>query len=219
MNTKIRKTIVVNRAVPGSGKTTISNCIVDYLKKVGVSVAVHSTDEYFMKGGVYSFDESLLKKFHEQNLESFSHDVKNGTDLVICDNTNLSPWQSEPYIHIARNNSYQVIIINYEPRELEAHVKSQLKSYEKPDAHGVPETVIIEMIKQYYENKKFLDKSYRINYEKDVRLIWDDNALTLKESNIPLMHYDADYVIEIMPDQYHLIKKTIGANILNLMRD
>ena len=29
----IKKTVIINRAVPGSGKTTITNCIVNELKK------------------------------------------------------------------------------------------------------------------------------------------------------------------------------------------
>ena len=44
----IKKTVIINRAVPGSGKTTITNCIVNELQNNNLNIAIHSTDEYFM---------------------------------------------------------------------------------------------------------------------------------------------------------------------------
>ena len=50
------KTVLINRAVPGSGKTTFSNCIYDAVRGAGLSIAVHSTDSFFMVGNQYKFD-------------------------------------------------------------------------------------------------------------------------------------------------------------------
>ena len=41
------KTGLINRAVPGSGKTTFSNCIYEAVRSAGLSIAVHSTDSFF----------------------------------------------------------------------------------------------------------------------------------------------------------------------------
>lgn len=56
----ISKTVIINRAVPGSGKTTITNCIVNYLKQNNIKVSVHSTDEYFMINNRYLFELEKL---------------------------------------------------------------------------------------------------------------------------------------------------------------
>jgi hypothetical protein len=50
------KTVLINRAVPGSGKTTFSKCIYDAFRGAGLSIAVHSTDSFFMVGNQYKFD-------------------------------------------------------------------------------------------------------------------------------------------------------------------
>lgn len=50
------KTVIINRAVPGSGKTTISKRIVQFLEEKNISTALYSTDEFFMtEEGRYDF--------------------------------------------------------------------------------------------------------------------------------------------------------------------
>ena len=65
---QFHKTVIINRAVSGSGKTTLSRCVTEALEANGLTVSVHSTDEFFMKDGRYCFDINLLNKFHAQNL-------------------------------------------------------------------------------------------------------------------------------------------------------
>lgn len=86
---KIYKTVIINRAVSGSGKTTLSRCVTDTLRKEGLSVAIHSTDDFFMRDGRYVFDIDKLNAYHAQNLSNFVDDLKRGLDVVICDNMNL----------------------------------------------------------------------------------------------------------------------------------
>ena len=42
------RTVIMNRAVPGSGKTSLSRCITDAIRAAGLTIANHSTDDYFM---------------------------------------------------------------------------------------------------------------------------------------------------------------------------
>ena len=67
----IKKTVIINRAVPGSGKTTITNCIVNELKNNNLNIATHSTDEYFMVENRYVFDISKLYEYHQTNINEF----------------------------------------------------------------------------------------------------------------------------------------------------
>ena len=70
MNMPFVKTVIINRAVPGSGKTTIARCITNALQDAGLQVANHSTDEFFMHDGRYCFDISKLHDYHQENLAS-----------------------------------------------------------------------------------------------------------------------------------------------------
>ena len=45
---KVRKTVIINRAVSGSGKTTISRCMAETVKVAGLSTAIHSTDGFVL---------------------------------------------------------------------------------------------------------------------------------------------------------------------------
>ncbi len=186
---KFKKTVIINRAVSGSGKTTISKCIAATVKTAGFSVAIHSTDNYFLtESGTYDFTPEKLGEYHQKNLDAFCADIAAGIDLVINDNTNLSSWQCDPYIETAINAGYRIIIIEYEPRSLDEHVKSQIVTEDNPYAHKVPKETIIKMISNYHESKKsFLEQ------------------------------YNPDFVIKILPQEFELVKKTIGENILNLM--
>ena len=170
----MKKTVIINRAVPGSGKTTITNCIVKELKKNGLKVTVHSTDEYFMQGEKYIFDIKYLKKYHQKNLASFQNSIENKMDVVICDNTNIAPWQTELYTQLARDNNYQILIITLNPRALSKHVESQKVTESKPDAHEVNEEVLKNIIREYEIFDDLLNKNIIINSEKHLHYTWDE---------------------------------------------
>ncbi len=186
---KFKKTVIINRAVVGSGKTTIAKCIAQTVKAAGLTAAIHSTDDYFLtSSGKYDFIPDKLKEYHRKNQNAFCANIDAGIDLVINDNTNLVAWQCEPYIEAAKKAGYQIIVIQYEPRNLNEHVISQIMTANHPNAHGVPEETIIRMIKEYHEFKKsFLEQ------------------------------YNPDFAITILPHEFESAKKTIGKKILNLM--
>ena len=213
----IKKTVIMNRAVPGSGKTTITNCIVDTLKKSKLSVSIHSTDEYFMVGNRYVFDIEKLGQYHKYNLKEFKTSLQNGIDVVICDNTNIAPWQTEPYTKLARIYDYQIILITLNPRELEKHVDSQKITPQKPDAHGVEEAILKRMIEEYHQFDDLLNPRIIIDPRKHIHYKWSDDMLTKLNIGIA-KHFDTDYIIRILPNEYKDIQKNIGNKIQNLIK-
>ena len=213
-----RKVVLINRAVPGSGKSTIAKCVLRAVRQAGHEAALHSTDEYFMSAqGTYDFDPAKLGGFHRICVEAFSSDAERGVPLLICDNTNLSPWQCEEYTTCARRHGYHVVVVGYAPRALADHVRSQQVTPQKPDAHGVPESTIREMIQEYADYKKLLDKHYVIDPRSDVRERWNDETLTVEKTDEPLKHYDADEVIELLPHEYEAAKHEMPARVLRMM--
>ncbi|MFY4758168.1 nucleoside-triphosphatase [Aliarcobacter butzleri] len=213
----INKTVIINRAVPGSGKTTITNCILKELKNINLNVAIHSTDEYFMIGNRYMFDIEKLPEYHKENLASFKNSLLNSIDVVICDNINLEPWQTEPYTKLAREFNYNVIIITLDPRELEKHVEAQKITPEKPDAHGVGEEILKKMIKEYYLYDDLLNPRIIIDKDKHVQYKWD-NDKHMKTIIGRAKHFDGDFIIRILPNEYREAQEYIGSKILQLIK-
>lgn len=117
------KIVIINRAVHGSGKTTISNAILKTMSALDIGISIHSTDEYFMCGNRYIFDILKLYEYHKKNEQSFKQSLKYKKTVVVCDNTNLLPWQAEFYSSSARKFGYKIVFINFLPRELYTRIK------------------------------------------------------------------------------------------------
>jgi len=213
-----RKTVLINRAVPGSGKTTISRKISEYLRVNGKRVSVRSTDEYFLTpDGRYDFRPELLAGFHEKNLLAFQQDLQEEVDVVACDNTNLCSWECAPYSALARRHGYQIILLTFAPRELEKHLAAQIVTPDKPDAHQVTETTLREMILEYHEFSALLDRTKPVDPERFPNRYFDPVAQQVIKTEGALPPYDYDYMIEILPDQYKQAQETLGARLWEWM--
>ena len=131
------KIVIINRAVSGSGKTSMTRYVIENLRAHGLSVAVCSTDDFFMVDGRYVFEVEKLNGYHAQNLANFTEELERGTDVVICDNMNLLPWQSQPYTDAARKGRIfdKAVHLKSVLDEIEGHVRSKL--LQNTNRHGI----------------------------------------------------------------------------------
>ncbi len=53
---KSNKLVIINRAIPGGGKTSLTKQIEELAKNLRHSINIHSTDEYFIQ-----IDEESIK--------------------------------------------------------------------------------------------------------------------------------------------------------------
>lgn len=106
-NYRVMKIAYIMRGVPGSGKSTM----VQRLIAGESSVAVHSTDSYFMVDGTYVFDGKKLQEYHDRNRAAFEQSLRDGVEVVVCDNTNVRVAHMLPYIQMARRHGYTVRVI------------------------------------------------------------------------------------------------------------
>ena len=217
MKKQFRKTVIINRAVPGSGKTTLSRCINTTLRNAGLQVVTHSTDDFFMMGNRYCFDICKLHEYHQQNLRNFRRSLEKQIDVVICDNTNLQPWQTVPYTSLAREFGYQIIFLNLIPRELHKHVQAQQITPEKPDAHEVPEEQLIHFIAAFNSYNSLLCKENKVDPECHYHFIWNTEKL-FPEISGTAEHFDLDHLITIQPDEYREVQDHIGSDFLKLIK-
>lgn len=151
----MNKIAIINRAVVGSGKSTMAKAIATILKENGLSVAIHSTDELFMIDGKYCYDFSKIASNHAQNLQNFTDSVKNCVSCVICDNTNIKLTDVNNYFNVASEYGYHVIVLNFVPSSIEEH--------NSRNVHNVPIEVIGNMrtnLLQSFQDYKFNDEIY-----------------------------------------------------------
>lgn len=211
------KTVIINRAVSGSGKTTLSRCVTDALRARGLTVSVHSTDEFFMKDGHYCFDINVLNKFHAQNLANFILDLGRGIDVVICDNMNLLPWQSQPYTDVARQYQYRILFLNFLPRELEKHLAAQVVTEEKPDAHWLPKELLECFIQNFNDYNDLLDHNTPRDIKRHHKFVWNDIDKVVMDTGELAPYFDSDAVITIRPDKYQEMKRKLANIVLDFV--
>lgn len=197
------KLVIINRAVPGSGKTTALKTIESTLKEEGLDTqkdfAIHSTDEFFMVGEKYIFDIEKLNDYHKQNEKNFKDSLAKGISVVVCDNTNLLPWQCEVYTNLARKYGYKIAFLNIEPKSLEEHIETQRVTPENPSAHQVPKDVLERNIEEWriYNDLFKIGKINPINPLRHRHFEWDNKNNCRKDTGEMAKHFDCDYLISL----------------------
>lgn len=144
--------------------------------------------------------------------------LANGIDLVVVDNTNPHPWETEPYTDAARAAGYQIVIMNFLPREFEKHMSAQKVTPEKPDAHKVPEQSMREHIADFLNYNDLLDRSFVPDPTRHVNYRWDDGKQDVVKLPGTARHFDYDTLITIAPEDYNRLKNAIGDQVLHLLQ-
>lgn len=139
---------VILRGPPGSGKSTLARKILfDCTKETNFENHIFSTDDYFIKNGVYTYDVRKLSEGHMWNQRRVIAALHKATNPIIVDNTNMCMWEMRSYATFAVENAYLLEVLEpctswcFNAREL---------SYK--NTHGVPRDKIRDMIDRYEKN-------------------------------------------------------------------
>lgn len=120
------------RGVQGSGKSSLARGLV---ADEGV---IHSTDDFFFRGGVYAFNPEKLKEYHALNFRRFKESLRRGIPVVVADNTNVTRLEWVHYAQTAGSFGYDVIIVSLPHPDPEEAAKRNV--------HGVPASEIRKAI-------------------------------------------------------------------------
>ena len=211
----MQKTVIINRGIPASGKSTFTKEIVNTFEKNGLSAISCSTDNFFMIDGKYHFDASKLRKYHIKNQELFKSSLQNNLDLVICDNTNIEPWEAKPYYEMAKEYKYDVILMNFSPRDIVKHfaIQTQDDNYQ----HTIPLDKLYEMETSYKTYQELLYRSsFPTSKQPKRKYTEETNSVEISEELSELFYYD--YLITISAKDYLSIKEIIGETIIKKIR-
>jgi len=138
------KTALIIKGLSGSGKSSYAQEIAAEHAQAGCSVAIHETDKFFVKDGVYAFDPSKAREFHAQNLLNFTDSIASGVHLVICPNTNTQLWEFAGYLDVAIKHGYATVVYDL----FDAGLTEQ-ELFDR-NTHGFPLDKY-KMVKEHYE--------------------------------------------------------------------
>lgn len=124
--------LILLRGLPGSGKTTLSNIILEW-PTIDKPDTI-SADDYFMDDdGNYNFNPSKLKEAHNHCEIRCANKMKLELSRIVVANTFTQEWEMEKYYEMAERYNYRVHSVIVENRHMGENV------------HGVPESKLIQM--------------------------------------------------------------------------
>ena len=123
------------RGLPGSGKST---------KAASYGGTIVSADDFFTHDGEYHYNQFRTGEAHERCRMDFLIALSRGDSPVVVDNTNIIKKEYEPYVQMAEDAGYDVIIDTVQtdltPQDLAER-----------NTHGVPVDVIEKMFVRWEE--------------------------------------------------------------------
>lgn len=144
--------ILLARGLPGSGKTSLTEMIgLPTISGIMSRPISCSADDHFVdEDGIYQFDPKLLPDAHkacQDRSRSAMMEEKN----VVVHNTFTQRWEMEPYVRLAKEFEYRLIVIStYDGGCDDETLASR-------NTHGVPIESIAAMRERWEEDWKNAD--------------------------------------------------------------
>lgn len=133
------RVLILMRGLPGSGKSTLAKTLQIAIPKA----VIVSTDDRFMKDGVYTFDASKLGKAHDETVQIALDHFREGTPVIV-DNCNTERWHMERYSKPAQELNYKVHYVESHTFWAKCPVLCWFKT-----THSVPYSQILAMSRKW----------------------------------------------------------------------
>lgn len=154
---KMSKVIVINRGLPGSGK---SYAIKKMFDEVNAACVHQSTDFYWIRpDGKYDWNPKLISQAHEWNFNYFREHLECDFDILVCDNTNIQFKECQKYIDASLQLIPKPMIVLFEPNNSWSW---DVQECAKRNSHGVPEASIQNM-KNRWESSESISVKFDPN--------------------------------------------------------
>lgn len=124
--------LILLRGVPGSGKSTLGEIILQTTQQQKPDVL--SADNLFVdENGTYNFDPTRLKEAHNLCQQKCAERMRLEFSKIVVANTFTQEWEMEPYFEMAKRYNYRVHTIIVENRHGSTNI------------HNVPEDKLLQM--------------------------------------------------------------------------
>ncbi len=127
-----KPTLYLIRGVPGSGKSTFAQSLLDKF----VVQRMYEADQYFLQNGEYRFDPTQLEHAHYQCKRNTWLALYVGMSVAVS-NTSCAEWEVEIYATIARETEANFVSIIVENR------------HEGKNIHGCPDDKVEQMKRKF----------------------------------------------------------------------
>jgi len=134
MDTNIEKQgdLILLRGVPGSGKTTLANVILQQSNNNPQEIL--SADDFFESdNGEYNFDPTKIREAHNYCQFRCSERMRQQKARIVVANTFTQEWEMDEYFKMAERYNYRVHTLIVENRHGNENI------------HGVPENKLQQM--------------------------------------------------------------------------
>lgn len=145
--------VFILRGLSGAGKSTMAHKIRQHFQG---NAEIVSADNFFMRNGVYRFQQSLLARAHQQCYDNFCLALEMSENIIV-DNTNSRRHEYIPYIQLARSERAAIYIL-----EIPCPDEGTLQAFYLRNKHNVTREVIINM-------RNHWEKDYDAHYMVDGR--------------------------------------------------
>ena len=156
------KKILINRGIPGSGK---SESVFQYTRRNDIDISdtlVCSTDHYSECHGVYVFDIERLGLFHRLNKEDVERACQREIHYIFVDNTNITWKEIKPYVEIGLEYGYSIEIL-----EPETEWRYDVDACFKRNQHEVPLETIQKMREKWVDSSEIRNKIKDLKEKED----------------------------------------------------
>ena len=140
--------LVIYRGLPGSGKTLAANLLVQMYGAVNLA-----TDDYYMVGDNYLWDAAKIGQAHIWNQWRCDQAMRAGIENIAISNTNTTWKEIKPYVSMAMNYGYDIMII-----EPTTSWKYDVNECFKKNTHKVPLESIQRMRDRWESTESILAK-------------------------------------------------------------
>lgn len=138
----MRRNVLIMRGLPGSGKSSKVNKLIEDANYLNISIAVCSADDYRYENGEYVFRES--REPHDKCFDKFKQETDKGTEIVVVDNTNCTLRSMKPYVIYAIEKGYKVYLHSIQPVDIKILFERNI--------HKVPMESLERMLRRWVPN-------------------------------------------------------------------
>ncbi len=151
MKSKLKRVYLIS-GLPGTGKSTLANLLVDAHNILAQDSAVRfEADQFFIDDeGQYKWDPAQIKNAHRWCQDMFWKALSADTPVVVVANTFTREDHKDPYREMAHQWAYEVVEISMDTQHL--HTAEALA---QRTVHGVPLDTIRNM-----HHTQLLSQSY-----------------------------------------------------------
>jgi len=115
MTPQYKGDLILLRGIPGSGKSTLGEIILQTPQQQNPDVL--SADNFFVdENGKYNFDASKLKEAHNMCQQKCAERMRLEFSKIVVANTFTQEWEMQPYFEMANRYGYRIHTLIVENR-------------------------------------------------------------------------------------------------------